>query len=105
MSECIESTWVRWCNARAWLLGDGIRAQTAACAVRDETSPGPRGSAFLIYTLVEVDGMKGRHSFTLSVLLFIYCLIVTIVYLTIKEPLFHQCAYALMVFTMFASSF
>jgi len=28
---------------------------------------------------VEVNGVKGRHNFTLSILLFIYCLVVTIV--------------------------
>lgn len=48
--------------------------------------------------------MKGKHNFMLSILLFIYCFVVTVVYLTVKDPLFHECAYALMVFTTFGSS-
>jgi dihydroceramidase len=58
------------------------------------------GSAFLIYALIEVDGSKNQHNVKLSLSLFIYCLIVTVVYLTINEPVFHECAYALMVLTM-----
>ena len=34
-------SWLCWHNVRPWLLCDGIRAHSVACAFRDDTSPDP----------------------------------------------------------------
>ncbi|KAK2173418.1 hypothetical protein NP493_878g00019 [Ridgeia piscesae] len=62
-------------------------------------------SSFLIYMLVEVDGRPNSQNFPLQVLLFAYCLVVTLLYVIINKPVFHEVAYGLMVISLVVLSF
>ncbi|ELT92776.1 hypothetical protein CAPTEDRAFT_214376 [Capitella teleta] len=62
------------------------------------------GSAFLIYSLASMDNAPGKINAPLGIGLFLYSLIVTLVYIMVKDPIFHEAAYGLMVVTMIALS-
>lgn len=58
------------------------------------------GSAFIIYSMYMMKSDPDEDNILLQVLLSAYCFIITVVYIVINEPVFHEAAYGLMVFTM-----
>ncbi|XP_041351770.1 alkaline ceramidase 3-like [Gigantopelta aegis] len=58
------------------------------------------GSSFLVYSYATLSSPPNRVYKPLMLGLFIYCSIVTVGYLINQNPIFHQVAYALMVFAI-----
>ena len=58
------------------------------------------GSAFIIYSHLEVDKPHFHHNKPLKIGLILYCIIVTVVYLQTKNVLFFQCSYVTIVIAM-----
>ncbi|XP_059172732.1 alkaline ceramidase 3-like [Physella acuta] len=56
------------------------------------------GSSFLIYSSYMMDSKPNKENFMLSCVLVLYCVIVTLVYILINAPIFHQVSYGIMVF-------
>ncbi|KAH9514647.1 Alkaline ceramidase 3 [Bulinus truncatus] len=55
------------------------------------------GTSFLIYSLYMIDSKPNEENVVLRFILIIYCIIVTLVYILVNVPIFHQVAYGLMV--------
>ncbi|KAL3848575.1 hypothetical protein ACJMK2_019425 [Sinanodonta woodiana] len=62
------------------------------------------GTAFLVYSFIEVDSPPNSHNKPLEVILLLYCLVVTIIYMTTNNTVFHEIAYGLMVACMVFAS-
>ncbi|XP_046575312.1 alkaline ceramidase 3-like [Haliotis rubra] len=60
------------------------------------------GSAFMVYAYATLSSPPQSDNTGLKVFEFLYCSIVTIVYLVNKNPVFHEVAYGLMVFSILA---
>ncbi|GAB1603507.1 alkaline ceramidase 3-like [Argonauta hians] len=58
------------------------------------------GTSFLVYSFAEIRCPPGRQNRGLQIFLFIYCVVVTAVYLLIKNPVFHEFAYGLLVVSL-----
>ncbi|CAG5115483.1 unnamed protein product [Candidula unifasciata] len=56
------------------------------------------GSSIQIYSLYLIKSKPGEESVILQLALIGYCIIVTLVYILINDPIFHQVSYAIMVF-------
>ncbi|CAL1530579.1 unnamed protein product [Lymnaea stagnalis] len=56
------------------------------------------GTSFLIYSLYMMDSKPNEESPLLQLILIVYCIIVTLVYILINIPIIHQVSYGLMVF-------
>lgn len=60
------------------------------------------GSSYMVYSLYEVRIPKNEGSKAMAVLMGSYSVLVTVVYLQIKDPIFHQMMYGVLVFTLLA---
>ncbi|XP_052826729.1 alkaline ceramidase 3-like [Octopus bimaculoides] len=58
------------------------------------------GTSFLVYSFAEISSPPGHQNRRLQIFLFIYCVVVTAVYLSIKNPVFHEFAYGLLVVSL-----
>ncbi|XP_064615596.1 alkaline ceramidase 3-like [Liolophura sinensis] len=62
------------------------------------------GTSFLLYSLLELEKPLFTRNQLLQVGLFMYCLVVTVIYLLVRNPLFFQGSYGLMVFAVVMKS-
>lgn len=62
------------------------------------------GTSALVYSMIEFDKPEGTHNRPLQLFIFFYCLIVTIVYVVVNIPIFHQVMYGLMVLCIAVSA-
>ncbi|XP_005096425.1 alkaline ceramidase 3 [Aplysia californica] len=58
------------------------------------------GSSFLVYSLYMIKSKPDEECIPLQVFLVVYCVLVTLVYVLINAPVFHEVSYALMVISM-----
>ncbi|CAH1780987.1 unnamed protein product [Owenia fusiformis] len=58
------------------------------------------GTSTLIYAMYQVNSPPGHTHYKLIIGLFLYCVAVTAIYIFNKNPVFHEAAYGLMVFTL-----
>lgn len=63
------------------------------------------GTSFLVYSFVEITSPPSYQNRWLQIFLAVYCIIVTAVYLLIKDPIFHEAAYGLLVICLVIVSF
>ncbi|XP_053403093.1 alkaline ceramidase 3-like [Mercenaria mercenaria] len=61
------------------------------------------GSAFLVYNVLMVEQPPNKSNVPLQIVLFLYCGVVTVVYMLCNYPVFFQTAYAIMVLSLVVS--
>lgn len=93
----------KWCNGSVFTVGLGSwcfhMTLLYSMQLFDEL-PMIFGSVFLIYSHLEVDKPRNHQNIPLKIVLSLYCLFVTVVYLHTKHVLFFQCSYGLVVVLM-----
>ncbi|XP_052104391.1 alkaline ceramidase 3-like [Mytilus californianus] len=93
----------KWCNGSVLTVGLGSwcfhMTLLYSMQLLDEL-PMIYGSAFLIYSHLEVEKPRNHENIPLKIILTMYCLFVTIVYLLTKHVLFFQLSYGFVVVSM-----